>query len=262
MKVSEVSARLDSAGHEALWLMSCALGMSSAEILSRSEFSIDEEQKVNALISRRISGEPLQYILGEADFYGRDFRVGPGVLIPRHDTETLIEGVKKCFSVDDSFRFLDWGTGSGCLAVTILLEFPNSSANIFDISDEALSYARENLSRYGLEERAKFGVDSEFDLIVSNPPYIPSRELSGLMREVRDYEPGIALDGGADGMDFYREITELGTLRVRRGGYIIFETGNMNQVRELERLSGDFEFVNTIFDDGNFPRCLILRRQS
>ncbi len=263
MKVSEVSAELERAGvnnarQEALWLLSHALGVGTSEILSRPNFSVDEEHKINAVISRRISGEPLQYILGEADFYGRDFRVGPGVLIPRHDTETLIEGVKKCFSVDDSFRFLDWGTGSGCIAVTILLEFPNSSAKIFDISDEALSYARENLSRYGLEERANY--DGELDLIVSNPPYIPSREIPGLMREVRDFEPGIALDGGADGMDFYREIFMLGLTELKRGGHLILETGSMNQVRELETLSCNFEVDGKIFDDGNFPRCLILRR--
>ncbi|MBQ6982911.1 MAG: peptide chain release factor N(5)-glutamine methyltransferase, partial [Synergistaceae bacterium] len=126
MKVRDIIAGLDGAGivnakQEALWLASHALGVGSAEILARAEFSGDEERRIDALISRRVSGEPLQYILGEADFYGRDFAVGKGVLIPRHDTETLIEGVKKVFRKDEIFRFLDWGTGSGCIAITILL---------------------------------------------------------------------------------------------------------------------------------------------
>ena len=137
MKVKDIVAGLEGAGianakQEALWLASHALGVGSAEIFARAEFSGNDERRIEALISRRISGEPLQYILGEADFYGRDFAVGKGVLIPRHDTETLIEGVKKVFRKDEIFRFLDWGTGSGCIAITILLEFPKSEGCMID----------------------------------------------------------------------------------------------------------------------------------
>ena len=254
LKADDIIKRLEHEGirnsrQEALWITAHALGVSHAEFYTRPEFTADEERKINALISRRvIDREPLQYILGEADFYGRDFHVGRGVLIPRADTETLIEGVKKCFNADDEFRFLDWGTGSGCIAITILLEFPKSSAYMLDISNEALSYARENLRRYGLNGRAETGreVSGEFDLIVSNPPYIPTGEIEGLMSEVRDYEPHTALDGGIDGMKYYREIFALAVKHLKNDGYIIFETGSMNQVKALEDYSGDFETVGVI----------------
>ena len=263
MKVRDIVAGLEGAGivnakQEALWLASHALGVGSAEILARAEFSGDEERRIDALISRRVSGEPLQYILGEADFYGRDFTVGKGVLIPRHDTETLIEGVKKVFRQEERFRFLDWGTGSGCIAITILLEFPKSEGCMIDANPKALKYARENLRRYGVYNRL---IDAGyFDLIISNPPYIPTGEISGLMREVRDFEPHSALDGGIDGMKFYREIFELSITRLRHGGYMILETGDLRQVNEIEGYSGEFEAEGEIFDGGNFPRCVIMRR--
>ena len=269
MRLDDISARLSDAGitnakQESLWITGHALGIGSAEIFSRDDFSPEESRKIDALISRRLEGEPLQYILGEADFYGRDFFVGPGVLIPRHDTETLIDGVKEIFDREESFTFLDWGTGSGCIAVTILLEFPNSRGCLIDVSHDALTYARKNINRCGLNDRCEIHTqkifDSEqFDLIISNPPYIPSGEIPGLMREVKNFEPHSALDGGNDGMTFYREILALAMKSLKHGGYIIFETGNLQQVNEIETCGG-FESVSKIFDTGNFPRCIILRR--
>ncbi|MBR2208614.1 MAG: hypothetical protein IJ859_07375, partial [Synergistaceae bacterium] len=123
--------------HEVFWLASYALGLSSSELMARKNFSADEIAKINVLIKRREAHEPLQYIMGVADFYGRDFEVGPDVLIPRHDTETLIEAAKKIFPKDAKFIFLDWGTGSGCIAITLLLEFHNSFAYMLDASPEA-----------------------------------------------------------------------------------------------------------------------------
>ena len=269
MRLDDISARLSDAGitnaaQESLWIIGHALRIGSAEIFSRDEFSPDESRKIDALISRRINHEPLQYILGEADFYGRDFHVGPGVLIPRHDTETLIDGVKEIFDREESFTFLDWGTGSGCLAVTILLEFPRSFGVMLDVSPDALTYARKNINRYRLNERSesltqKIFDSEQFNLIISNPPYIPSGEITGLMREVKNFEPHTALDGGNDGMTFYREILALALKSLKHGGYIIFETGNLQQVNEIETCGG-FESVSKIFDTGNFPRCIILRR--
>lgn len=252
---------ISNANQEALWLMSYALGVGTAEIFSRKKFSPDESAKVEAVISRRISGEPLQYITGVADFYGRDFRVGKGVLIPRHDTETLIDGVKECFCRDGAFRFLDWGTGSGCLGVTVLLEFPHSFGVLHDVSNEALRYARENVRFFGVSECAEFsGVVGEFDAIISNPPYIPSSEIAGLMHEVRDFEPLLALDGGDDGMRFYREIVNLAGVVLRQGGYLLLEAGNMIQHDALKSYGG-LSFEGEIFDGGNFPRCVILRKE-
>ena len=264
LKLKDFTEKLINAGvanpyQEALWIAAHALGIDTAGILARAEFSQDEAQRIDALISRRVKREPLQYIIGEADFYGRDFYVGDGVLIPRHDTETIIDGVKECFEHNDTFRFLDWGTGSGCIGATILLEFPNSRGVMLDVSDKALSFAHKNLKRYCLNDRADFKVSGEFDLIVSNPPYIPSGEINGLMHEVKDFEPITALDGGIDGMTFYREILALAFNNLKSGGYIILETGNFSQVEEIETFSG-FQKAGRVYDTGDFPRCVILRR--
>ena len=268
MKADDYIQRLEhtgitNAGQETLWLMSYALSRPHSYILSRKEFSPEEHAKIEAVISRREAGEPLQYIIGEAEFYGRDFCVGSGVLIPRHDTETLIDAVKKCIAPEESFAFVDWGTGSGCIAVTLLLEFPNAYAYMIDDSPEALKYAEENISRYDLQARTAVNQLPECcRVIISNPPYIPSREIEGLMREVRDYEPITALDGGNDGMKFYREIYSLGIRILEPQGYIILETGNIQQVNSLKVFDDDFIFTGEVFDDGNFPRALIFRRRN
>lgn len=271
MKVSDYRKRLEHAGiensyQESLWLISHALGVSHSVILARDSFSHDECTGIERVISRRVSGEPLQYIIGETDFYGRDFHVGRGVLIPRHDTETLIGAMKFIARPDESFSFADWGTGSGCIAVTVLLEFPNSFAFMIDESEEALTFARMNLERYNLTHRAKIlsrieDVHHKCRFIVSNPPYIPSNEIDGLMKSVRDYEPRSALDGGHDGMDFYRLILSQSLSVLDDDGYLILETGNMNQVHALESMSDDFMFVREVHDANDFPRCIVLRKR-
>ena len=259
--------------HEVFWLASYALGLSSSELMARKNFSADEIAKINALIKRRQAHEPLQYIMGVADFYGRDFEVGPGVLIPRHDTETLIEAAKKIFPKDAKFTFLDWGTGSGCIAITLLLEFPNSFAYMLDASPEAIKYSKKNLSRFNLSRRAKLITDinqieennSALDLIISNPPYIPSHEIENLMPEVKNHEPILALDGGSDGMNFYKLIFEQAEYILKNDNNkhtknIILEAGDFEQVQKLKTLDESFTFVNQILDTGNFPRALIFRK--
>lgn len=249
--------------HEFLWLASYALDLSSSQIMAREKFSDDEITKINALIERRNNHEPLQYIMGVADFYGRDFEVGEGVLIPRHDTETLIEAAKKYFSPEKKFTFLDWGTGSGCIAITLLLEFRNSSAVMLEKSDKAKNYAKKNLERFNLTDRAEIIseiLEKNFDLIISNPPYIPSHEIKNLMPEVKDYEPELALDGGIDGMNFYKLIFSQAKNILKSNGYIILETGNLEQVKALKNFDEIFIFENEFLDGGNFPRCLVLRR--
>ncbi len=249
---------------EFLWLASYALDLSSSQIMAREKFSDDEIEKINSLIKRRENHEPLQYIMGVADFYGRDFEVGPGVLIPRHDTETLIEAAKKYFSPEKKFIFLDWGTGSGCIAVTLLLEFKNSFAVMLEKSPDAIYYAKKNLERFNLKDRAEIISEipkKNFDLIISNPPYIPSHEIKNLMPEVKNFEPELALDGGIDGMNFYRLIFSQAKHVLKSDGYIILETGNLEQVSALKNLDGNFIFEDEFLDTGNFPRCLVFRRK-
>ncbi|MBR0203468.1 MAG: peptide chain release factor N(5)-glutamine methyltransferase, partial [Synergistaceae bacterium] len=272
LKVNEYITRLEHSGitnasQEVIWLMSEALGMTHSEILTCENLSGDELARLEEFISRRENGEPLQYILGNSEFYGYDFHVGPGVLIPRHDTESIIDAVKNYFAPDEKFCFLDWGTGSGCIAITLLLEFPESFAFMLDVSPQALDYSRKNLEHYELSGRARIitsldEIDSQIELLVSNPPYIPSGEIAGLMKTVKDYEPLIALDGGSDGMRFYREIFAQSNSLLKHNGYIILEAGDLNQVQALKNLSRDFVFRREFFDSGNFPRALVFQFQS
>lgn len=270
MKVNDFIKRLEHFGitnarQETLWLISNALGVSTAKILTLENFSSEESEKINALISRRENGEPLQYITGEADFYGRDFYVGKGVLIPRHDTETLITAVKKFFPVDKKLKFSDWGTGSGCIAITILLEYKNAFGYMIENSEAALNFARKNLTRYDVQNRAEiiseFNNEKDFDLIISNPPYIPSDEILTLDDTVKNFEPRSALDGGSDGMIFYGLILNHAVDKLKPGGYIILETGNLFQNEAIKNFNGEFVFKEEFFDSGNFPRCIVLRRR-
>ena len=254
MRLSDYARR---EGHKAVWLIAYALGIEHSQVYAHEEFSAEEQAKIDRVFARSEKGEPLQYILGEADFYGRDFRVGPGVLIPRHDTETLIEAVKKHFAQDEAFTFTDWGTGSGCIAATILLEFPKAYAYLVEASDDARNYARMNLERYHLMDRAEF-VDGMpmCTLVVANPPYIPSAEIAGLMTCVRDFEPHMALDGGDDGMKFYRQIFAQADCQC-----IILETGNLQQLHALKTIHSNYVYCDELHDDGGFPRCLVFTRR-
>ena len=244
---------------EALWLKAFALGLTHSQVLARKDFSVEEAAKIEAVITRREKGEPLQYIMGEADFWGRDFRVGQGVLIPRHDTETLIEAVIRHIPRDEEFTFIDWGTGSGCIAITLLMEYPNAFAYMLENSPQAARYARMNLERYGLTSRAKLVASAETlppcKLLVSNPPYIPSAEIDGLIKDVRDYEPHTALDGGKDGLDCYREIFPLAERL--RCELVVLEAGE----HSLKTLCDNFRVIDEVLDGGNFPRGLTFRRR-
>lgn len=247
---------------ETLWLKAYALGMNTAQILAHPEFSPEQTAKIAQVLARRENGEPLQYIMGEADFFTRDFYVGKGVLIPRHDTETLILAVMKLFPRNKSFTFIDWGTGSGCIAITLLLEFPNSFAYMLENSNNAATFAQKNLHRYGLTHRAELLASTEnippCQLLISNPPYIPSAEIANLSDDVRYFEPHSALDGGLDGLTFYREIFLLA--QQKSCSFLVLETGSTYQVEYLQSISSDFPCRFQVLDTGNFPRCLVFSR--
>lgn len=249
------------------WLACHALGVSSAALLAHPEMY--ERPEVQALFRRREAGEPLQYILGEAPFWGRDFHVGPGVLIPRRDTETLITAALEFLPKGKSFTFLDWGTGSGCIAATLLLERPDSFALMVDQSPVALKYSRENLKRYDLEARARLirsetpedillSEEERCALVISNPPYIPTEDIPGLMREVRDHEPHEALDGGPDGMDCYRLLFRYAPRWLRPGGLLILEMGDTCQAEAFRSSPpAGFAFLREFQDEGENPRCAV-----
>ncbi|GAB6083077.1 peptide chain release factor N(5)-glutamine methyltransferase [Desulfuromonas carbonis] len=181
-------------------------------------------------VGRRARREPLQYILGRAEFWSLPFRVGPAVLVPRPDTEVLVE--EALARATPAARILDVGTGSGAIAVALAHELPAARVAAVDISKEALLLAAENARVNGVAERVTFTpgdlhalADGEFDLVVANPPYIAATDLAGLMPEVRDFEPQLALDGGSDGLDAYRALARQASKLLVPGGWLLVEVG-------------------------------------
>ena len=237
--------------------------------------------KINRLVTRRASGEPLQYIVGHVDFLGLDIRVGRGVLIPRPETELLVEEAirtvkSKALSVKRSEKtpsaishqplaILDLCTGSGCIALAIAKEFPAARLYATDLSAKAIKYAKQNAEGNGIEnitflKGSLFGPveeDMAFDLITANPPYIRTSDISGLQREVREWEPVDALDGGADGLDFYREILSKASGYLKADGCILFELGfgQAEAVREIAEGSG-FKKLTILKDFAGIDRVL------
>jgi release factor glutamine methyltransferase len=222
------------------------------------------------LAGRRIQGEPLAYVLGEAEFFGLPFFVGPGCLVPRPETELLVEAVLSL--PGKTGFFADWGTGSGCLLASILKERPDFFGWGVDAEASALAWAGRNLQRHGLTGRSKLVLEPDptavpippasLDFIVTNPPYIPRSALPGLMREVRDHEPLSALDGGAEGMDLIFLFLRVLPVYLRPGGALLMETGGADQVK---RLVGE-EFPELIMegflrDYGGIPRHVRYRRR-
>lgn len=220
-QVALSAAGVEDAGRDARLLVAAARGSDTAEIIAYPERRLApaEIDRLAAMVDRRTAREPLSRILGEREFYGRPFRLSPATLDPRADSETLIE---VSLAIADAegwrarpIRILDIGTGSGCLLLTLLAELPLAVGLGTDISEEALATAVANAATLGLQERAAFarhdvlaGVEGAFELVVSNPPYIPSADIAGLSPEVREYDPHAALDGGADGLDIYRRIAD------------------------------------------------------
>lgn len=198
----------------------------------------DRVKEYMELLGRRCEGVPLQYITGHQEFMSLDFQVTGDVLIPRQDTEVLVETVigyfKGKYELKENYSILDIGTGSGCIAVSLAKYIANSSVTAVDISEGALKIARSNAVNAGVGNKVAFiksdlfsGLSSgmRFDAIVSNPPYIRTSVIGTLSCEVREYEPVTALDGGMDGLDFYREITVQAIGFLKPGGLLAFEVG-------------------------------------
>lgn len=193
---------------EATVLAAAALGVDRSWVLAHAGDKFDGEVVADRLLARRIAREPLAYIVGRREFFGRDFRVGPGVLVPRHETETLVEAA--IATAPRSSKVVDIGTGSGCVAITVKLERPDLAIAAVDISSEALAYARDNA--LALDASVEFdeadGIEwlgtHEVDLVVTNPPYVA--EGHRLADEIEWYEPARALFAGPDGLEFFRRL--------------------------------------------------------
>lgn len=226
---------VDSPRLSAELLMAHALGWSRLALnLERGRaLGPAELAAVEALVARREAGEPVAYILGSREFYGLDFAVSPAVLIPRPETEHIVEEVERLFPKDRPLRFADLGTGSGILAVTIATLFPQARGTAVDISEAALEVAETNARTHGVAERLDFQlldftkqtVEGEFDLVVSNPPYVTEAEFTAASREVTGFEPTGALVSGPDGLDHIRAMLPRVVTMLKHGGRLFMEIG-------------------------------------
>jgi release factor glutamine methyltransferase len=225
----------------------------------------DEWQALEDRLYDRISGVPLQYIVGRQEFYGRYFRVNPAVLIPRPETEYIIESVLATKGLTQHpLSILDVGTGSGCIAVTLALELPGAEVIGVDISFEALRVARENAERLGASIRficmdVLDAISGKFDFIVSNPPYVRLDEITRLQREVREHEPHVALFSPEDELAIYRRLVRGGETMLRPGGHLIMEVGIGMDERVLGLFGSKWEKLPTMADLQGIPRTVIAK---
>ncbi len=277
--VREGAARLKAAGvanawHEAEWLLSRLVGSRPLELyLSEVRPSEAHRERFAAQIEARAFGTPLQYLLGEAEFFGRPFTVEPGVFIPRPETEAIVEALLGTLQRDAErlarpLRVLDLGTGSGAIAVTLALELPACAVVGIELSWEALRTASENVRRHGVDRRVALvrgcwlqAVRGEVDAVVSNPPYVPSRQVERLPLDVRQ-EPRDSLDGGRGGMRHLKRLLEDAAAVVRPGGWLALECGEDHAVELVARsaAAGWAPPGCPVHDLAGRPRGVLLQR--
>ncbi len=244
------------------WIMVEVTGKKRSELAFHGKFSTEETKQIMDAVEKRLKHIPLAYIFGKTNFYGYDLKVNKNVLIPRLDTEVLIEEiVKDIKKKSEKSSVLDIGTGSGAIAIVLSKE-TGAKVTAVDVSKEALDVARQNAklndAKIEFVQSDLFeNVTEKFDFIVSNPPYIESDVVKGLDREVVDNEPILALDGGKDGLDFYRKIIENAPKFLNNGGKLYFEIG-YNQADEVSLImSKNFKDIKVIKDYGNNDRVVL-----
>lgn len=262
-------AGIENPAGDAKEILCAVLECDRAQLILREEDIPDQLcEKAIAMAHRRVSGEPIQYILGSWSFIGRDYKVGEGVLIPRDDTEVVVaEALKRCDNIPKPV-IVDLCTGSGIIAITLAKELPNATVFAVEKSDIAFSYLTENIALHQAKVHAIHAdlqncvndfEDGSLDMIVSNPPYIRSAEIAGLQQEVQ-FEPRLALDGGEDGCDFYKMIITLWTPKLKKGGVIAFEIGEgqYEPVADLLKNAG-YTDVSGAPDIQNITRAITAR---
>jgi release factor glutamine methyltransferase len=256
-------AKIENPRGEARLLLAHALGTDRNGTLTATP-TPDQAARFAALISRRAAHEPFAYITGRKEFWSLDFEVGPGVLVPRPDTETLIEEALRV--VPDRaarLKIADLGAGSGALLIAALKEFPYANGIGFETSPQAHAYAQRNLERLMPEAGQVLLADwsaayGPFDLVFSNPPYIPAGDIESLALDVSRFEPRAALDGGPDGLDAYRALAGLLPKILAPGGHALLEIG-FGQANSMELLFPGLELVRIAPDLAGIPRCVVLR---
>ncbi len=254
---------IDAPEEEALSIIEAVFSISKSDLILTGEKDISPDDADRALnfAKRRVSGEPLQYIIGYWEFYGRKFYVGEGVLIPRDDTEVVLRStlpfLTNLRNNKKDIKILDLCSGSGILAITLKHLYPEAKVTAVEISDEALPYLKKNISSHLVDinlihgdifEEVKKFPDREFDLIISNPPYVRTEEMRNLQSEVR-FEPALALAGGEDGCDFYRKIVPMYTTKLKAGGMLALEFDS-TQAQVISQLMDTHGYHNIqVFDD-------------
>ncbi|MFL5244720.1 MAG: peptide chain release factor N(5)-glutamine methyltransferase [Gemmataceae bacterium] len=253
-------------------LLAHTLGCRRIELYTRHSEKAPEEARTRfkELIRRRVEGCPVAYLVGRKEFFSLEFEVTPAVLIPRPDTECV---VLECLRLAKYFTepaILDLGTGSGNIAVAVAHQLKSARVSAVDASQEALGVAQRNAKKHGVSDHITFlqgnlfepvSTEGPFDFILSNPPYIPSTEIANLPIGVHDYEPHVALDGGADGFAVFDRIVDQARTFLKPGGYLILEIGAPQEIRAREKLGriADYDLGPTIPDGAGHPRVLRAR---
>lgn len=270
--IDAAAARLKAAGiddprRETRLLLAHALGVDQAVLLGHPERAVADGDAFFALVERRAQGIPMAHILGRREFWSLEFVVTPDTLDPRPDSETVVSAALAAVAArrGEALSVLELGTGTGCLLLALLSELPRAEGIAVDISPAAAAVARTNARALGLDRRARFfvgdwadAVCGGFDLVVANPPYVPSGEIAGLQREVAQHEPRIALDGGGDGLHAYRRIVACLPGLLRPGGAAVVELGHGQReaVSALFRAAG-LRVAGSAADLSGVARCLI-----
>ena len=252
------------------WLLRAVLKCNRMDVYLRFEEPLSQSQlaTLRSWVKRRLEREPLQYITGFCDFYGREFSVNEHVLIPRPETERLIDTALEKVKGLDSPSILDIGAGSGCIATTLGLEILGSTVLGIDVSEDAIGIANKNKEKLEAENVSfqkmnilKQRPEGEFDVLVSNPPYIPKGEMDGLMKDVKDFEPTVALTDQKDGLIFYKRFAEVGKEVVKSGGWIILEVGLEDHPSAVKNIFSESGFPDTelIKDYNGDDRVLVIK---
>lgn len=234
-KAGDPSLRCSTYRTDAELLLANVLGKRRIDLYVAFDQEVSEKDlaRYKELIQRRAEQEPIQYILEKQEFWSLNFKVGPGVLIPRPETECLIEEAIKLLGLkkETSLTFLEIGTGSGAISVALAKEFPMARIHAMDISAEALHYAKENAAIHGVSNQINFyekdifdaELKESYDLIISNPPYVTNSEWEGLEKHLKDFEPQIAFKGGSQGINFHKYILKIAPRYLKQGGFVILE---------------------------------------
>jgi release factor glutamine methyltransferase len=256
-------------------LLAHALACKRIELYTRHDEEVADERRqlFKALIRQRVEGCPVAYLVGRKEFYSLELEVSRAVLIPRPDTETVVDECLRLARTMTGPTVLDIGTGSGCLAVAVAKYCKHARVTAVDVSEESLPVAARNAAKHGVSDRIRFlqgdlfaslPADEQFDFVLSNPPYIPHDDIAGLAAGVRDYEPHQALDGGRDGLELFGRLVAEAPRWIKPDGHLLVEIGAPQEkaAREGIQAQPGFDLAKTVYDSAGHPRVLRARRRS